>query len=292
MGLISKIGVPQGSVSELLPMFSFNFPRIISNDTALLAGLLAGFASIFLKKGKIEKISTVLEIITKYFFRVLIPIMPLFIIGTAIKLQYDGVLKIILTKYIAVFGMFIIAAYGVLFIQYLLLSGFSMSRFVKSIKNVLPGVITGFGSMSSAAALPLSIKAAEDNVLYSKDTARMIVPATVNIHLVGDCFFIPMVALTIIFSFGMGTPSLYSYSIFAVYFVLAKFAVAAVPGGGILVMLPILQTYLGFNSDMLGLITAVYILFDPVITACNIFGNGALAMMFDRIVARLWKKAY
>lgn len=61
------------------------------------------------------------------------------------------------------------------------------------------------------------------------------------------------------------------------YFVLAKFSVAAVPGGGILVMLPILEAYLGLNGEMLSLITALYLLFDPVITCANILGNGAFA---------------
>jgi Na+/H+-dicarboxylate symporter len=235
-------------------------------------------------------VSIVFETITKYFFKILIPIMPLFIIGTAIKLQYDGVLKVIFTKYLAVFCAFIISAYGILFIQYLFLSGFNIGRFTKSLKNVLPAVITGFGSMSSAAALPLSIEAAKNNAIHNKDTARMVVPATVNVHLVGDCFFIPMVALAIMFSFGMQMPSVCNYLVFTGYFVLAKFAVAAIPGGGILVMLPILQEYLGFTSDMLGLITAIYILFDPVITACNVFGNGAIAMVFDRLVAKFGKK--
>jgi Na+/H+-dicarboxylate symporter len=82
---------------------------------------------------------------------------------------------------------------------------------------------------------------------------------------------------------GLPIPNSTQYSLFAVHFVLAKFGVAAVPGGGILVMLPILQTYLNFNGEMLGLITALYVLFDPIITACNVAGNGAMAIIFDKM---------
>ena len=74
-----------------------------------------------------------------------------------------------------------------------------------------------------------------------------------------------------------------NYLIFASYFVLAKFSVAAVPGGGILVMLPILESYLGFDSGMLSLITALYILFDPIITCANVFGNGAFSMGLTQV---------
>ena len=84
--------------------------------------------------------------------------------------------------------------------------------------------------------------------------------------------------------FGVDEPGILGCLIFAAYFVLAKFSVAAVPGGGILVMLPILEKYLGFNSEMLSLITALYILFDPVITCANVLGNGAFALGMERVL--------
>jgi Na+/H+-dicarboxylate symporter len=138
--------------------------------------------------------------------------------------------------------------------------------------------------MSSAAVMPLTIMGAEENA-KNKDLAGSVIPATVNIHLVGDCFAIPILAYAVMKSFGMPDPALMTYLVFVFYFVLAKFSVAAIPGGGIIVMLPILESHLGFNSDMLSLITALYILFDPVITSANVLGNGALAKLIDRIVS-------
>ena len=88
-------------------------------------------------------------------------------------------------------------------------------------------------------------------------------------------------------NFGVEEPSFYSYIGFTVYFVLAKFSVAAIPGGGILVMLPILERYLGFDGAMTSLITALYILFDPVITCANVLGNGAFALAAGRIEQKL-----
>lgn len=51
-------------------------------------------------------------------------------------------------------------------------------------------------------------------------------------------------------------------------------------------MLPILEKYLGFNVEMMSLITALYILFDPVITAANVLGNGCFAKMIDNLLGR------
>ena len=94
-------------------------------------------------------------------------------------------------------------------------------------------------------------------------------------------------------SYGVAEPSLYSYLVFMSYFVLAKFSVAAVPGGGILVMLPILESCLGFNAQMLSLMTALYVLFDPFITCANVLGNGAFAKLIDKLATvKLFKLRY
>ena len=208
--------------------------------------------------------------------------MPIFISGTALKLQHDGILVEICQKYLPILLVFVISACGWILLQFLVLSKFNISQFSFYIRNLIPAVVTAFGSMSSAAALPLSISAAEKN-LANKGNASIIVPSSVNIHLVGDCLFIPMVALSVLTSFGNTFPSIALYLTFTLGFVLAKFSVAAVPGGGVLVMLPIMQEYLHMSPEMLGIVTALYILFDPIITTCNVLGNGALALVFDNI---------
>ena len=166
-----------------------------------------------------------------------------------------------------------------------MISRYQSLSFMTSLKNMLPAAIARFGSMSSAAAMPLTILGTEKNV-KNREMARSIIPATVNIHLIGDCFAIPIFAFAVMKGFQVAEPSFVNYLLFASFFVLAKFSVAAVPGGGILVMLPILENYLGFQADMLSLITALYILFDPVITCANVLGNGAFAMGVDGLFSQ------
>ena len=133
--------------------------------------------------------------------------------------------------------------------------------------------------------MPLTLNGTEKNSANPL-LARSIISATVNIHLIGDCFAIPIFAFAILKSFGLPNPDLSTYLVFAGYFVFAKFSVAAVPGGGILVMLPILEKHLGFKPEMLSLITALYILFDPVITSANVMGNGAFALLISKHFAK------
>ena len=82
-------------------------------------------------------------------------------------------------------------------------------------------------------------------------------------------------------------PSIGQYSTFVMYFVLARFGVAAIPGGGILVIWPVLSNQLGFNTEMLSLIHALYIMFDCILTTISVMGNGAFALLFCRIYNKI-----
>ena len=271
-----SMAIPTESVS-LIPLGNFSLPKLVGNSQAMFAGLLLGILCGWLKPSFAEKIATHLEKFIGCLLKSILYVIPLFIAGFIVKMMHDGVMSLILRHYALIFVLVAGAVFTYIGLIYFFATGFQYRRFVQSIKNMLPAAIAGFGSMSSAAAMPLTILGTEKNS-KNPDLAQAIIPATVNIHLIGDCFAIPVFAFAIMKSFGVAEPAFLSYLIFASYFVMAKFSVAAVPGGGILVMLPILETYLGFSGEMLSLITALYILFDPIITVANVLGNGGFAM--------------
>ncbi len=270
----------------LLPLWQIKLPPFFSNEGALGVGLVVGVVVSFLKPALAERAASFFMRLTSFVLKDLfLPLMPLFILGFVLKLAHDQVLGIICHQYFKLFLILFGLLTGYLAFIYGLAVRFRPSLWKAAFQNMAPAAITGFSTMSSAASLPLMILGAEKNVDHP-DVARGVVPATVNIHLMGDCFAIPLFALTLLMSFGQGFPDYETYLVFALYFVLAKFAVAAVPGGGILVMLPILEKYLGFSPEMLSIITVLYITFDPIITSANVLGNGAFAMIFSRLFAR------
>ncbi|MBX7067081.1 MAG: dicarboxylate/amino acid:cation symporter [Parachlamydiales bacterium] len=262
------------------PAFILALPKWIGNDIAMGSGLLLGIFLGRFKPSFASKVSVWIDWITGGMLKALLYVIPLFLSGFFIKMYHDQIVGSIIRNYGPVFGIIVGSVFGYVLFLYFLAS--RQSSFLQVVKNMIPAAVTGFGSMSSAAAMPLTILGAEKNA-KNPEMARSIIPMTVNVHLIGDCFAIPIFAFAVMKSFGIPDPSFLSYLIFAGFFVLAKFSVAAVPGGGILVMLPILEAYLGFNSTMLSLITALYILFDPIITAANVLGNGAFAMHLSRI---------
>jgi len=75
-------------------------------------------------------------------------------------------------------------------------------------------------------------------------------------------------------------------------FMLGIIMVAApgVPGGAIMAATGILQTMLGFDQTSLALMIALYITMDSFGTACNVTGDGAIAIIMDKIYRKTAKK--
>lgn len=260
----------------------FTLPQWIANDHALYSGLLAGLTASLLFPKIGTKVALQLEKIVNALLKALLLTIPLFVAGFLVKLQHDGVIKSIFQEYILIFLFIAGAIFSYIGLLYLAALSFSFKRLSTALKNMLPAALTGFSTMSSAAAMPLTIVGSEKNC-SNPALARAVIPTTLSIHLIGDCFAIPLFAFAILKSFGLPEPSLTTYISFAVSFMLAKFSVAAIPGGGIIVMLPLLESALGFDATMMSLITALYILFDPVITSSNILGNGAFTLCLNRL---------
>lgn len=280
-----SIALPQGA-GTLQPLWSWELPRLIANDKAMFSGIVFGILISLLNQAIAHKVSEKLERVVGWILNAFTWLIPVFVLGFVAKLQFDGVVMTIVQDYALIFAVVALSQSGYILFAYFLLNNGAVGPFLASIKNMVPAAISGFSAMSSAAAMPLTLMGVEHNT-RNKDLAKSVVPATVNIHLIGDCFAIPIFAYAVLKTYGVAEPTLADYLIFAFYFVLAKFSVAAIPGGGIIVMLPILESYLGFTADMMSLITALYILFDPVITAANVMGNGAFAKMIDGIMAFL-----
>lgn len=267
---------------SLIPMWTLSLPKLIGNNYAMFSGLILGMALAWMKPTLAAAIASTSDKIVKLILRGILLVIPLFITGFVIKMNHDQIMSYILSHYSVIFILVASAVFFYITLLYFIVNRCQINSTINSLKNMLPAAIAGFGSMSSAASMPLTILGVEKNTKNS-DIACSTIPITVNIHLIGDCFAIPIFAYAVMKGFGVAEPALISYLIFTFYFVMAKFSVAAVPGGGILVMIPILETYLGFTPDMISLITALYILFDPVITCANVLGNGAFALVVETI---------
>ncbi|MBA2652820.1 MAG: cation:dicarboxylase symporter family transporter [Tatlockia sp.] len=272
---------------QLEPAWQFHLTKLISNDIALLIGFSTGIFFSFFPSQRAKSVATTLNKLANEFLKkVFIPFLPLFILGFIFKLEHEHMLETALTLYGPILVWVVLSQWSYILFWYLVASKFSAKKFFFYVKNVLPASLVGFSTISSAAAMPVLLISTEKN-LGDPEKARMLVPAIINIHTLGSAIGIPILSLATILTFGLPLPSISTFAIFALYTALAKYAVAAVPGGVIIVVAPILEAHLGFSSDMVGLITAVYLLCDPFGTTANVTANGMFPIMFTKLYGRL-----
>ena len=62
-------------------------------------------------------------------------------------------------------------------------------------------------------------------------------------------------------------------------------AAPGVPGGAVMAALAPLSSILGFSADQQAMMITIYIAMDSFGTACNVTGDGAIALIVDR-----WRK--
>ena len=150
--------------------------------------------------------------------------------------------------------------------------------------NMMPAYLTALGTSSSAATIPVTLAQTLKNGV-SKAIASFVVPLCATIHLSGSAMKITACALTICLLTGHA----HGFGLF-MYFILmlaiVMVAAPGVPGGAIMAALAPLASILGFNANEQALMIALYIAMDSFGTACNVTGDGAIALVIDRMFGR------
>ncbi|OFW69906.1 MAG: hypothetical protein A2977_03955 [Alphaproteobacteria bacterium RIFCSPLOWO2_01_FULL_45_8] len=263
----------------------FKLPKI-PNNYALISGIVIGSIFFYFKNKTAMKVSAFLKKGADFFLkRMFIPIVPLFIFGFMVKMAGDGILAHTLQAYAPVFIAAILAQIVYICLMFGIAARFRFRVWKTYIRNSLPMAVTGFSTMSSAATMPLLLDSAEKNTNHSP-VVRAYIPAAVNVHHIGDGIVLPIVMMATLLTFGMSVPDFSLYLKFCLYYVVLKFGAAGVPGGGVMVMMPILQELMGFDPTMQGFIMGLYMLFDPFITVTNVMCNGAAAVGFAHIFGK------
>ena len=274
--------------SSIEPLVNLELPTLISSDKALAFGIAMGVGFSFLKEENTIKQHTknlfikLGDKIGVFLNKVFIPLLPLYVFGFCLKLSYDNALVHLFQQYGKVFLLSVCLVIFYLSLLYYLGNKGNVSNAIKSVKCMFPAGLTGFSTMSSIATMPVTLTCTEKNT-SDKSFTDLVIPSTANIHMLGDDLTIVVTALTLLSVFGLPWPDLSSFIVFACAFSVAKLSCVGVPGASVLVVLPILQQYMGFTPEMISILTTIYVLQDPFGTFANVMGNGAFAMIIQRV---------
>ena len=277
---------------ELSPIWNISLISLDSNY-ALIVGFIVGICELYipLQYGN-YKLNVLAKKFVDYFLSsVFVRLLPFFILGFFIQMQHSGLLSKTIEKLLPL--IVLISGTYIFYLSFLfaVIANFNLRLWVSYIKNIIPAALTGFYTMSSLVTMPITIMSTEKNI-KNPDMVRLVIPIATNIHMIGLAINIPMMALIILLSYGYELPTFTIYLIFAFNFALMQFAAAGAPGCGVLLMLPLLEKYLGFTNEMSALIVAIYILFDATETSANVIGNSALAVVLSKLAKVLKLSCY
>lgn len=274
---------------NLEPLWNFAMPRWIPSHYAMVSAMAVGLLSTAYFPSQGQRLSHVLHKLTAFILnKLVLPFLPIMILGFVIKMQYDDMLEDLVQNYAYIFFTVALLQITYVVMLYVVVNKFKTSAWLANLRNMFPPLITAFSTMSSAVTMPLTLIATRKNV-HDPDVVDFVIPSTVNFHLIGDCIAMPIFFMAIMLSFGYGLPTASAYFIFSLYYSVARFSAAAIPGGGALILMPLLETQFDFTGDMLGLVPTLNLMFDPMITAMNVLGNGAFAIIFSKIYHALKK---
>lgn len=265
------------------PFFELHLPAIASTPFALTAGVVVGFINSLRPNYYVTLIIKTLHAwVMAFMKRFFVPLLPLFVSGFLLKLFAEGRMTGFVSEnsgtYIKMFGFL----WCYLGLWLAVAASFKKDRMVEIFKNAFPAIVTAFSTMSSAAALPLSLQAAEKNT-KDKVLADAVMPLTLNFHMVGDTIIVPILALMVALTFNHPLPSVPEFLMFGIFFVLNKFAGGGVPSGTIMVTVPVLQKYMGFDDAMIAFTIALYGVIDPIATSGNVAANNFFVVIFQKI---------
>jgi Na+/H+-dicarboxylate symporter len=199
-------------------------------------------------------------------------------------MTFVGQVFSILTVFIKIIGIIFLIHIGILILQFCIAGGFARKNPFKLLWNMLPAYFTALGTQSSAATIPVTLRQTVKNGV-SEDIAGFVIPLCATIHLSGSTLKIVACALALMMMQGMP----YDFPMFAGFICMLGVTMVAapgVPGGAIMACLGILQSMLGFGESEQALMIALYIAMDSFGTACNVTGDGAIALIINKIYGK------
>ena len=269
--------------SELSPYFTVTIPPLMGVMTALVLAFTLGLGLAALERHTLKDAPHDFEqVIIKTINSAIIPLLPLYIFGIFLNMTYVGQVFSILTVFIKIIGIIFLIHIGILILQFAIAGGFVRRNPFRLLWTMLPAYFTALGTQSSAATIPVTLAQAKKNGV-SEDIAGFTIPLCSTIHMSGSTLKIVACALALMIMQGMP----YNFGMFAGFICMLGITMVAapgVPGGAIMASLGLLQSMLGFDQEAQALMIALYIAMDSFGTACNVTGDGAIALIIDRFM--------
>lgn len=260
--------------------FKLTIDPIMPVMSALVLAIMLGVSIIWTKSEKVDALfnefqNMILSIVNK----IIIPILPVYILTTFCGLSYEGLLTKQLPIFFKMIILVLIGHFIWLTLLYSIAALISKKNPFEVIKHYPPVYLTAMGTMSSAAALPVALTQAKKSKVLPDEVVNFAIPLGATTHLSGSVLTETFFCMTIAQMLYGQMPSFGTILLFSLLFGIFAVGAPGVPGGTVMASLAIVTSVLGFDADGVGLLIAIFAIQDSFGTACNVVGDGALALI-------------
>lgn len=266
----------------LATYFTVDMPPLMDIMTALLLSFVIGLGLSVINGTTLQNgFTDFRDIVVRLIENVIIPLLPLHIFGIFLNITLSGQIAGILSMFIKVILVIFVLHVLLLLIQFSVAGLVGKRNPLVLLKNMLPAYATALGTQSSAATIPVTLKQALKNGV-KETVAVFVIPLCATIHLAGSTMKIVACAMAIMYMAGQPV-TVGSYGGFILMLGITMVAAPGVPGGAIMAALGLLSGMLGFDETLQALMIALYIAMDSFGTACNVTGDGAIAVIINKM---------
>ncbi len=270
------------AVRELGAYFTIEMPPLMGVMTSLVLAFTLGLGMSVIPgnrlKGMMEDFKDIINLVI---VSVIIPLLPLYIFGIFLHMTTSGQVAGVMGVFVKIIVVIFILTVVLLFLQFFIAGVVGKTNPFRLFKNMLPAYMTALGTQSSAATIPVTLEQTIKNHV-KPELAGFVIPLCATIHLSGSTMKIVACAMAIMLMEGLDV-HFGQFAGFIMMLGIAMVAAPGVPGGAIMAALGLLQSMLGFDETAQGLMIALYIAMDSFGTATNVTGDGAIAVIINRI---------
>ena len=290
--MLLKAETQESSLREatvLEPFFTINMPPFIEIMSALVLSFLVGIGLTQIKAEDNVLKKVIMEfkdIVAWIIAKIVVPLLPLYIFGIFLNMSKTGEVGSVLSAFYKIILVIFVLHLLWLLVLYTIGAFFSRGEKnpLKLLWTMMPAYFTALGTSSSAATIPVTLRQTI-KMGIDEDIAGFTIPLCATIDLSGSALKIVSCAVALMLMQGMP----FDFGTVA-YFVammgIALVAAPGVPGGSIMAAVGLLTSIFGFSKGDCALMIALYIAMDSFGTACNVTGDGAIALVIDRFFGK------
>ena len=283
-GIISVNSLPEAQDAHALtPFIELAVSPVMDIMTALLLAFILGIGMSAIQSVHLNAvIEDGRKVIDKLLSNVIIPALPFYIAGVFTEMTVEGTAINTLQTFAVVLIMAVAMHWLWLTALYVITGVIQGKPVLGLLKNMLPAYFTALGTMSSAATIPVSLNCSKQNGVRDP-IANFTVPLCATIHLSGSVItIVTCTTAVMLMSPELGAPTLGGMFPFILMLGVTLVAAPGAPGGAIMAALGLLASMLGFGESAIALMIALYLAQDSFGTACNVTGDGVIALWIDR----------